>query len=310
MPKQVTVRVFVGMYSLKLLLTKQKMIAMNLKRTISYITLLLAFSLVLFTACNKDGENNLQLTEEEQSAYEAEESTESFFDVVESITNSAIQYSEASAGGRITIGTDPEIACAAIVLSGTTESGRIELNFGEGCTGPDGKTRKGTVVVEYEGNWLTQGAVTWTILKDFYVDGLKIEGTRTVTTKAVDLEKLELIQSVKIDEGKVIWPDGTYITRQSERTHKLLIGENWTGIQIEVSGVASGITRAGVAYSAVTEEPLVFKTECRGSAYIPASGIKVITIPDLPLITVNYGDGACDNKFTIIMDRGSKEIAL
>lgn len=283
---------------------------MNLKQTTKWISFMLSFVLVFFMACNNDNENNLTLTEEEQSAYEAEESTESFFDVVESITTSAIQYSEANAGGRIAESVDPEIACATIIFAGDASSGRVEINFGDGCQGPDGKVRKGIVVVEYEGNWLTKGAVTWTILKDFYIDGLKVEGTRTVTTIAVDLEALVVTQTVKVANGKVIWPDESFITRTSERTHTLKIGETLDDIVLEVSGTAAGKTKSGVEYTTETIEPLVFKSICRGNWYIPASGIKTITIPELPVITVDYGDGDCDNKFTLIMDRGSKEMTF
>ncbi len=282
---------------------------MNLYQTKKWITLTLSFVFIFFIACNNDDENNLTLTEEEKSAYEAEESTESFFDVVESITTSAINYSQ-SAGGRIAQSTDPEIACAMIAFSGTETSGRLEINFGDGCQGPDGKVRKGIVVVEYEGGWLAQGRVTWTILKDFYVDGLKVEGTRTVTTTGVDLENMILTQTVKIANGKVIWPDETFITRTSERVHKLKVGQTLEDIELEVSGVASGTTRAGLEYSAQTIEPLIFKSMCRGNAYIPASGIKTITIPELPVITIDYGNGDCDNKYMVIMDRGKKEFTL
>lgn len=283
---------------------------MNHNQAAKWLTFGLTFILIFFTACNNDEENNLTLTEEEQAAYEAEESTESFFEVVESITTSAIQYAGANTGGRIAESSDPEIACATILFEGTFNTGRIEINFGEGCEGPDGKVRSGIVVVEYEGNWLTQGAVTWTVLKDFYVDDLKIEGTRTVTTKAFDQAEMVLTQTVKIDNGKVIWPDETFITRTSERTHKLKVGESFSDIELEVSGVASGVTRAGYEYSAETVEPLIFKSACRGSIYLPASGIKTITIQELPVITVDYGDGTCDNTFMVIMERGKKEITL
>jgi len=283
---------------------------MNLNQSTKWISFLLSFAFVFFMACNNDDENNLTLTDEEQSVYEAEESTESFFEVVESITTSAIQYAGTNAGGRIAESTDPEIACATILFEGNATSGRVEINFGEGCEGPDGKVRSGIVVVEYEGNWLSQGAVTWTVLKDFYVDGLKVEGTRTVTNKAFDQSEMILTQTVKIDNGKVIWPDETFITRTSERTHKLKVGDSFNDIELEVSGIASGTTRAGHEYSAETIEPLVFKSMCRGSIYLPASGIKTITIPELTNITVDYGDGSCDNKFMVIMDRGKKEITL
>jgi hypothetical protein len=281
---------------------------MNTNQSRKWLSFLLAFGFIFFMACNEDGED-VTFTEDEQSAYEAEESTENLFDVVESITNSAISYSGANAGGRVAESVDPEIACAAIVFSGDASEGRVEINFGTGCQGPDGKVRKGSVVVEYVGNWLVQGSLVTTILKDFYVDGVKVEGTRAVTSLGYNDSVLTL--TVKVSGGKVTWPDGTFLTRSSTRTHKLTLGQTLDDIVLEVTGEAAGITLDGIEYASEIVEPLVFKAACRGNTiYLPVSGIKTITIPELPVLTVDYGEGDCDNKFMIILDRGSKEITL
>lgn len=282
---------------------------MNTKQSLKWFSFLLVFGLIFFMACNEEGED-VTFTADEQSAYEGEESTENLFDVVESITNSAINYSdEANAGGRIAETTDPEIACATIAFSGDASSGSVEINFGDGCEGPDGKIRKGIVTVTYVGNWLVQGSTVTTSLSGFYVDGIKVEGTRTVTSLGYSNSVLSL--KVELAGGKVTWPDATFLTRSSTRTHKLTIGQTLDDFVLEVTGEAAGITVDGIEYESQIVEPLIFKSACRGNTiYLPVSGTKTITIPDLPLLTVDYGEGDCDNSFLVILDRGSKEITL
>lgn len=269
---------------------------------------LLSFVFIFFMAC-EDGEDTTVTFEEEDTAvFQSEESVENLFDVVESITNSAIKHADAISGGRVAEISDPELACATVGFEGTIQEGRVEINFGDGCQGPDGKVRKGIIVVEYVGHWLVSGSKIWTILKDFYVDDIKIEGTRILTN--VSEVSGTLVFTVGIMEGKVIWPDETFLTRSSERTHTLTFGDTLLDFELEVEGVASGTTRLGVHYTAETIEPLVFKSSCRGSTYLPVSGIKTITIPEKPVITVNYGEGDCDKTFRITIGEGSKEVTL
>ena len=84
-----------------------------------WATLLFSFVFLFFTACDEGDESNINFEEDEKSAYEAEESVENLFDIVESITNSAIKHSEANSGGRIAENTDPELACAEVSFNGT-----------------------------------------------------------------------------------------------------------------------------------------------------------------------------------------------
>lgn len=270
---------------------------------------LMSFAFLFFMACEGE-KDSVKFEEEEQQAYEAEESAEQLFDVIESITNSAIRYSDTNAGGRIAENSDPELACATIDFRGDLQSGRVEINFGDGCLGPDGKTRKGSIVVEYVGHWLVKGAQIFTVLKDFYIDDVKIKGTRILTNVSLDAEAL--VYMVEIVNGKVVWPDETYLTRASDRIHTLIFNEGGVNsFELQVEGGASGKTRLGVEYATEIVEPLVFKTSCKeNTIYLPVSGIKSISIQEKSVISVNYGQGDCDTKFTISIDNAHKEVTL
>lgn len=272
------------------------------------IALLFLASFIFFTACEEEDGigTTINFEEGEESAFQAEESTENAFDVIESITTAGLRVSEANTGGRIVENTDPEFACAEVLFEGTRESGRLEINFGEGCEGPDGKVRKGTIVIEYVGHWYQPGAKVYTVLKDFYLDDLKIMGTRIL--KNISLNQEALVYSVSLEGGKIMWPDETYLTRECDRTQTLKFGETIEDFELEVEGVAAGMTREGVEYVTEIIEPLVFKSSCRGNTiYIPVSGIKTITIPEKREITINYGEKDCDSKFIISIGEESAE---
>ena len=279
-----------------------------------WMTFFSSLALFFFMACESvDDDSGVQFEEDEQAAFEAEESAENFFDVIESITTSAIKYSDANSGGRIAENSDPELACATVTFEGDSQSGRVEIDFGEGCQGPDGKTRKGSIVVEYEGHWLEKESKIWTVLKGFSVDNVQVEGTRILTNVSVDLESL--VYTVEIVGGKITWPieegDDVSMTIESDRLHTWIFGDTLDDFELHVQGQASGKTINGLSYSTVIDQPLVFKSSCRGNTiYLPASGSKTITIPEKPVINVNYGTGDCDNKFIVTIENKEKEVSL
>jgi len=275
---------------------------------------LLSFSFIFFTACDDAGEEtNVVFEEQEESAFESEELAETMFDVIESITNSAINLSDANTGGRIAETEDPELACAEVSWQGDNQGGRVEINFGDGCQGPDGKVRKGTVVVEYEGHWLVKGSKVYTVLKNFSIDNISVEGTRILTNVSIDMESL--VYTVEIKGGKIFWigdDEKEYvITRESERMHTWIFGDGLDDFELHVEGHASGISRDGVGYYSEIDQPLIFKSSCRGNTiYLPTSGSKTIMINDKLTIKLNYGTGDCDNKVIVNIGEQNKEIEI
>lgn len=269
-----------------------------------WASLSLSIVFLFFMSCEDAETPTINFEEEETAAFEAEESVENFFDAIESITTSAIKHTDPNSGGRTTEGTsDPELIGAEITV--TTQ--RVEINFGEGVEGPDGRIRKGIIEVLFDGNWIMSGSKIWTVLNDFYIDDVKIEGTRILKNIS---QGETLMYTVVLEEGKVIWPDETFLTRSGMRTHTLILNNGLADFELHVDGNFNGLTRLGLEYSAEISEPLIFKSTCRGSAYFPVSGIKTISIPEKPEITVNYGGGDCDKTFRITIGEGSKEVTL
>lgn len=257
---------------------------------------------VLLNACTDEGETSF--TEAETSGYESAETLEESFDVIEAITIAGIEYAESEHSGRTTV--DAEIVCAKLTLSGTIEDGRLEINFGnQGCEGPDGRIRKGTVIIEWMGKRFQKGSKITTLLKDFHIGDYKLEGTRLVTNVSESLTNP--VFDIEVTNGKLTWADSTYATWQAART------QNWTiendKVTLSITGSTNGLTKAGSEYTTEITEPLIIESSCLAQRnYLPSKGNKLISLKNANDVNVNYGDGTCDQVFTVSIGTYSKEV--
>ena len=81
---------------------------------------------------------------------------------------------------------------------------------------------------------------------------------------------------------------------------------------IKQGGTASGTNRNGKAYSTQLITDIVFKFGCNQGTkkiLLPVSGTKVITVGE-KTITIDFGNGTCDDKATVTVDGKSTEITL
>lgn len=198
--------------------------------------------------------------------------------------------------------------CEGVNIDFDSESQRIEIDFGTGCTSSTGVVRKGKVILEYSGNFLIPSSKVTTILDGYEVNGLKVEGTRTLTNTGIDLINSEITLAVKVDGGKVTWPDGTSVSYSSDQVRTLKLDDQ--GYEITITGTASGVSRSGATYTAVTNTELGIKQDCVDSGvFLPSTGVINFMIDGISA-SVDYGTGACDKVLTVTYPGGVKEITV
>ena len=255
---------------------------------------------VAFTACNDSAIDDLATTGVDLATEEAAESALEDADV---ITDAALDASIAS-GGRIDNEDSEVLECAEVTHD--EENGTITVDYGDGCEGPRGRVRKGRVIINYEGDRFTEGSFRTVTFEDFFVDEAQIEGTKTHTVTTVDSDNGIYATTMTLTGGKITFEDGTSYTREATKLRTRFRGlglENYT----TVSSSASGLNRQGVAYAMNTTEDLVFKRACRFERiFVPVSGVKVRTVGDAT-VTIDYGDGSCDNLATVTRADGTVE---
>ncbi|HOO11249.1 MAG TPA: hypothetical protein PKW06_15025, partial [Cyclobacteriaceae bacterium] len=189
----------------------------------------------------------------------------------------------------------------------------ITIDFGDGQTDPRGVERKGIILVNYQGLRFVPGSKTITTFDGYEINGVKIEGTRTITTSSLTATPALSVSFLVVDvDGKATFTDQTTITRNATHTHTITFGNTPGATTWVVEGQASGETRAKAEYVFLIERPLVFKTECAFQGFaMPSEGEALFTVGSLP-ISLNYGgEGAsCDNVVTVSINNASQDITV
>jgi len=276
----------------------------------SKIAFLSAFAtLALVSSCNDDAE----LSSEDSVSVTEEAVTESYFEDMDDLAGISINSASESqlSGGRaqttITV-NDPRFNCNGVVVTVTpdetstvqTPKGVLTIDFGAtGCTDLRGNVRKGKLIITYNGRRFTPGATVTTTTENYYINDIKLEGTRTLTnvqSSTSDAPKFNVV----LTNGKATFADGTFATRSSDITREWIRAANPVDDQlvIKTGSSASGTSRTGQTYEMDVVEDLVYKRLC-GFA---VDGIKTLVIDQNKQISIDYGDGTCDRTITVTVN--------
>ena len=231
---------------------------------------------------------------------------ETSFEEVDDLAVAGAEH-DFSTGGRSE--RDGRFECAELNKEETEGGVIITIDFGDGCTGPNGKVKTGIIQITKSGDHWTPGSTMVIELIGFTINEVALEGVRTVTniSESVDVAP---VFSIILEGGKATWPSGSTATREVDRTRTLIRDANPLGDEIHVEGISNGVNREGEDVEVLILERLVFKRACRGgNKFIPVSGIKQITKGD-QVIVIDFGDGECDNIATKTIDGVTTEITI
>jgi hypothetical protein len=263
----------------------------------------LIFSSALMISCQDD--QNPRNQEPDLAVVQDEFVINSSFEDMDNIT---LDVMKSNGFGFRTLGTSA--LCTGATTSHDLNGKKITVDFGTGCTGPQGIVRKGKIILSYSStNFLIPGTTIVTSFSGYEVNGIKITGTRTLTNTGVDLANSTITVNVKIENGRLTWPDNTFVTYTSNQV-RLLKLTNTGGYEAKITGTASGKSRANFDYTATIKDPLVVKKDCvESGVFIPISGVLDFNYRGTT-VTANYGDGVCDKKILVTYTGGSKVILL
>ena len=277
-------------------------------------------AVLTFSACD---EEETKISNEQKQQVDDQATSEAYFNEAGDLSTKAMASPNESQirGGRtkagpvsVTVTGDTRFAGATVTLEVGPNStiqvpqGTITIDFGTGKTDPNGVVRKGKIVVGYNGwRFLPQSKIEVTF-NGYEVNGIKLEGKRTITTTAVGQGSITFL--VEDDNGKATFKDGSSITRESTHTSKWTIGTNAATTTWTIEGIATGVTRDNQTYTVTIQSPIIFKLECTlNKFFAPAQGKWVLTV-GTQVIEVDYGTGACDNLATVKVGGFSQEVTL
>jgi hypothetical protein len=150
--------------------------------------------------------------------------------------------------------------------------------------------------------------ITYTF-DNYFVDDNQVLGTKIVTNKGFNSsshlwwEITENGSVIKANNGGTI----TWIsTRQLEWTEGMNTLWEWWDDVYQLTGESHGVNSEGADYQYNITTPLKKKLNCQWIV----SGVLTLQVTGLPLITMDYGDGGCNNNADIIINGVTYPITL
>lgn len=272
---------------------------------------LIALSFGLITSCSEDGvsgfSENLSTTTvmETINSISFEEDIDDLvsesMNLISSTTSARSADTAADKGPKRFKG-DKYGDCATVVED--EENNTKTITFSEDCEGKRGQVRSGTMIVTYSETQGEAGSFRQVTYNDFYLNGVKIEGTRRTEIISID-ESGSKTMRTSMSDGKMIYEDGTFETKNSEMTRYTHV-ENSEKQYSSLTGSKSAVSTEGVNFSMEITTPIKFVYNCddlgfRKRGKIPVEGVKV-SIDGDQTITTDFGDGTCDTLVEVTKD--------
>jgi hypothetical protein len=290
-------------------------------RLATILTLTIVF---IFASCSKNGEQSTQTAQQSltQASIEADAEGEIVYDDVFNNVmgvNSTVAiggtgvFEPANPGqpGTLEPATPPCFTLGIEFLGNPDNFPvKVTIDFGTGCLGKDGRTRKGKIITVYSGHMILAGSVAETSFDNYYVNDIKVEGTHRVENKSTPGA---FTFETKVVNGKLTRLNGDFVNWNRTRTITQVEGNttpmNPLDDAYSIVGIGSGIVQRGdktATWTTANIEPLIKRFDCRWIT----KGKQAIQRNDGPQGILDFGNGDCDNKATITVNGVSIEITL
>jgi hypothetical protein len=246
--------------------------------------------------------------DKDQSA-EVNRKVETAFDEMTNISDQAITGNMVYYKNGGVIVTHPgdkpvqeKTACNVIITIDTTGTLKtVTVDYGStNCDCNDGKTRRGKIITTFTGFYHAQGTIITHTPVDYYVNDIKIDGTKTVENMGLNASGQPYF-NVQID-GVATLTSGETMTYTSTRVRTWTDGFttlfNRFDDEYDITGTAAGVFSSGGGYTANITAAVHIKVGCG----FPVSGTVEITPESRPVRILDYGTGTCDATFTVTVN--------
>lgn len=194
---------------------------------------------------------------------------------------------------------------------------KIQIDFGSGCLGKDGRTRYGKIITTYTGRLTVAGKSATTVLEGFKIDSFSVEGSLQITNSTAAGSSQRQF-TIAITDAKVSKPNNNYSQWASQRAITQVEGNGTPDLPLDdifsIEGSARGKVKRGnelYAWHSEIEEPLRKRFGCR---WISKGVLKVwretLSSNSQWAAALDYGEGTCDFWAKLTVNGTTREIRL
>jgi hypothetical protein len=275
-----------------------------------FFLLILVAAFINFTSCTKESspieQTSVDLVDDNAVSDVA------FDDVYSTVDNATIILENALGKGGLKSATiSAADSCPSVTVNNVSPGvwpKIITVDYGAGCTGFYGSTRKGKIIITVSERRSVTGATRTVTFDNYYFNNIKVEGTKVITNLGPnDNQNIEI--SVKLTGGKLTLPDGKSIERAFDHKREWIAGFATKTIwddECLITGTATGKNINNVGYTNTIISPLHWKRVCE----FMVSGVIKFEREGVQPVELNYGEGECDAVATLTRGEFTKEIML
>lgn len=191
---------------------------------------------------------------------------------------------------------------AAVYMTGSV----INIDYGNGNTGPDGITRKGLIMADQTGDYTQSGGTLDVSFDNYEVNNKKVGGVIAVNNQGNNTMALTAIdffinEEFDLDASKTLtWNSGFNTVDDQDDEYTL-------------DGTSTGTDSANSSVTADILSPLKFRRDCE---YAVLGGVvdlsfMVDTASNTPSGTLDFlEDDGCDNLVTVKLKDGDQEVEV
>ncbi len=276
-----------------------------MKTTSTPAIIAIVFILLSLASCKKEGASTA-VTEEQEATFELS-TDQAIADNLTEDANGIFMEAAAkknllgSSSGSQAVSTTNILSSAIITVNTTAGFPKnITIDFGNGCTSPNGIVHKGKIHVTLSDSVRKTGSTALITFTNYYINNYKKEGsitwrnTSTASTKGWQR---------KVTGGKITAPDGRFWLHSGIRDVVQISGALTPGSLLDdiflITGNHTITNAAGKTRNCYITEALQKQTVCDniGTGKLKVEGASHAAI-------INFGDGACDKLATISIDGG------
>jgi hypothetical protein len=276
--------------------------------SIAAITGCFVFASIFMSSCKKESSNPVSTEEDFSVSAQRVGDDESTSNDIDNMTAQVARHGTFSPGTCPTPDMDMFSLHSCAVVTNDSVNHVLTFDFGTGCTGRDGRVRSGRVIVNYSGTGYFDAGSSWVVTFDnFFVDGRHVEGSRSVTNNGINAAG-NMNWTISATNMRITRPDGTYRTWNSQRTRELISGYGdslWVNDIYRINGTSSGTNSNGESFSCSMTD-LIRDHSCRWIT----GGVMVHSPANRPAVTIDFGNGTCDDLATVTRNGNSRTIHL
>lgn len=254
---------------------------------------------ILISSCGRNQDEDAELDLDTEVAV-SEVEVEKTFSTIDNIVN------QAEVGNTVTKKTTEQndilSGCATITkdtLPGAViDTIQISVDFGSTpCEGDDGIERQGKItIINFVDNSSYIRKERKVETNNFYSNGHQIQITDKQIYDGLDPQNNhKWIQTI---DASILYSNGSSVERSSSRIKVWVEGAtttlDWTDDVFTFEGQSTGKRIDGKTISTETIKTLMVRSDCSN---IVSGEVKIVT-DGRPDLSINYGDGTCDDKAT------------